>query len=1506
MNMNPVRRFLALLAALVLMSCVPLTAFAATCTVNGCELTYSSSTSQSPLNTSSGLYSHDSKEKYSASATWDGANERFVLTAGNSTYYTTGGLFGKHHHYVQNYGITLTVSNGTSNALKIQYTVSGTVDSHAAGTYTTTLLSGDAITFSLISKETDKSATTSTTYTGYVTIDSVVALENVNVTFASSTRGSYTYQVSSGDMVTVSKGAAASDPQAMTWGTQVTLTHGSADSGYGFYGWMAGSKLLGIADGTYAIEDDTVIYPVFLSENALAGAAPFKVGNNLYHLWGPAFADAKSSGNTVLVNESYTLPTALEDAGLNAAYTSSDFVSVTNGTVKYTVPYGCKLLVPYGSGDSGSFTSEPTAYISHSESLEMYDGGGMAGRNFAYHTLTVPSGTKIDCSGEINVNGQRQNDSQPYSGVSLGGYGKIALTGSGEQLTINGGAKLYCYGYITGTGMVNIASNGVLHELIQICDWPGGSNASNWTEAATKNTSLFPLSQYYVQNVEADLKINSGATASVEAVLTASGSSQTISAAYVGTNSGLFHLKSGYALRCYDENADRMNYHIYGTVDIGYLEIKKTFLGIEIINLNSSDYVLPLGNNMTVYVEDEAVLNMGKKMALTPGSELVIDGGTLNLSGLIYLVDINDWTNNYFFNRAYFTPNTGFSMDNKTPNTAPLPYVATLNTISPRATAYVRGKDGETQHYYMDAINATESGKLEVNGTLNITGSGSICTTKQTEVIENKDTLTAEDLNKVVTGNGFINYESTPTAGTLSAGYSGTITTITTANGYGNLAGVGTLQPFATGDYYGTGDYWYQHIINTEGGSVTVTSTNGAAGSNLSPLDGRKIQNIVARVANGGSITYTIPEGYGVSIDNVVQNPVDGIYTLSNIAADTTLKLHPHDWTTATCVSKSKCTICGQETGELDTDNHSFTDYQRNDDGSYTAKCDYGCDQTYTITNPTAPVSLAAIQLSAEAEVVLRMKVTTDSSFSGTIVLTEEVNEVAKDENETIYTVTNGVISGVKMETVNGTTRYVLEQGIAAGEMTGDVTIEVFDSNGTRCYVYDYKAEGITPVLTRTVVDYVDLALASDNAELIELVKRMAIYGGYSQQHFGVDTLNLAYSKLTDLTTLKKETEALAADSITDNVTWSEVSAAAVAMLLGGELEEAGATEPEETIPVIEPEETEATEVTEATEPDVTVPAETNIPETTAPTETEPAETETEATTEATIPAETSESESTEPATTGVILEEVREITPNVMNSGAVVEETEPAQTAPPAQNFMLELTAIETEAAAEPTIEETIPTETVAVETVPEEAVMQETAPLETIPEEASEEETVPKMPILFEETLSAKLPSSILLNDGTTVSSLDAFGLEYYKQSVVLDSRIALKTSFRMSSQNLDLSQYTFHLTYAKGGVAVEEPKLLTVTSENVVMDTDDNGTEFYKCVVKIEDIPVAYWDFDYIITVTDASGNSYALQTSVLAWVKECINAYTIGKTTLKQANMAKAMYFYNQAANDYFKK
>lgn len=70
-----------------------------------------------------------------------------------------------------------------------------------------------------------------------------------------------------------------------------------------------------------------------------------------------------------------------------------------------------------------------------------------------------------------------------------------------------------------------------------------------------------------------------------------------------------------------------------------------------------------------------------------------------------------------------------------------------------------------------------------------------------------------------------------------------------------------------------------------------------------------------------------------------------------------------HTGGTATCMAKAVCKVCGQSYGEKNPNNHSFTKYHSDHNatckknGTKTAKCDFGCGKTNTVTDRGSKLS---------------------------------------------------------------------------------------------------------------------------------------------------------------------------------------------------------------------------------------------------------------------------------------------------------------------------------------------------------------------------------------------------------------------------------------------------------------------------------------------------------------------------------------------------------------------
>ena len=396
--------------------------------------------------------------------------------------------------------------------------------------------------------------------------------------------------------------------------------------------------------------------------------------------------------------------------GLNEAVVfinnSGTIVLANNATLpagNYTIPQNVKMLIPFSSADTGTFGAIPDK---KPELVSTSDPS-------TYRTLKVASGATITCNGKLNVNGQRNNANQGATGTGApkGGHGQMILQGSGTQLTIGSTGALYCYGFVSGTGTVEVS--GDLHELMQVYDWPGGTNFAKWYGSIFGNTILggsskdvlFFTSHYYVQNVEAPLKVNYGGEMYIEAVLTAGSVEACSSSVIVGSDKGLFKLGSGtYLTRTYDAATDRVTYHIQGkgTVNFGYLEVNASEY-----NLKSNEFTIPLNNTMTVRIGSGVTINMDNRAVVMPGAQVIIDG-TLNLSERLYVMNKADKGSRFFANQ-----------------------LGPLWTVG-------RGK----------TVRMTDlpNGQLEVNGTLNANSNGFIYTSTG-----------GSDTAKMVCGTGTLN-----------------------------------------------------------------------------------------------------------------------------------------------------------------------------------------------------------------------------------------------------------------------------------------------------------------------------------------------------------------------------------------------------------------------------------------------------------------------------------------------------------------------------------------------------------------------------------------------------------------------------------------------------------------------------------------------------------------------------------------------------------------------------
>ena len=308
----------------------------------------------------------------------------------------------------------------------------------------------------------------------------------------------------------------------------------------------------------------------------------------------------------------------------------------------YTIPSGVTLLIPFDS-NSTCYTTSP-GYVQDSWS-----------KPSAYYTLTMADGANIVVSGggAISVSA-KVSAKMGYAGAPTSKYGHIAMQ-SGSSITVNSKGNLYAWGYISGSGSVTIKSGATVYESFQVVDWRGGTASSGMLGNDNK---VFPMTQYYVQNVEAPMILEAGSALTCSMIADII-SVRVVTVQFLGSSGCIFNLTEGSATKRYDGSTDRLILELDTNSE---LTISSTEIELVpfLYSVTLSEYVLPINNNITINVNSGATLTINQDTSLLPGSQLnIAEGGTVTLGSgkRLFVYDEDEWKNEYYvYSSAYFRP----------------------------------------------------------------------------------------------------------------------------------------------------------------------------------------------------------------------------------------------------------------------------------------------------------------------------------------------------------------------------------------------------------------------------------------------------------------------------------------------------------------------------------------------------------------------------------------------------------------------------------------------------------------------------------------------------------------------------------------------------------------------------------------------------------------------------------------------------------------------------------
>ncbi len=446
----------------------------------------------------------------------------------------------------------------------------------------------------------------------------------------------------------------------------LVLTASAAD-GYTFQGWYVveeGKNTLVSAETELNLSglDTDATYLAYFNTPEVDDPV-FKVGTISCNTLEDAI-QASNSSKTILLCKNYEVP-------------AGNYTIPTGVTL--LIPKSAEQLVPEGNILSRTHTDNVTPSV--------------------YRTLTLEDGAILNVNGTIEVGGSQNIKGQGVAGVGHphGGYGRLVME-PGSHIILNNGSKLYAWGFVTGDGStddegnylsgdIDVRRNAEVHEQFQMMDWKGGSitgsminDPDNPLFGIQNPAKVFPINQYFIQNVEVPATYRPGSRLITATGVYAGGSdvlanNVQIIGVYYGNNDprndvAMFLMEQTddsedtWVRKSYDVKNDMQVYEVNNSAHLGSITIALA-AGSTKYTMMSKLYVLPITNNMKIHLLN-GNMDITQNTVLLAGAELEIDKQctfTVSEGDSLYLYDAAQWDNfafdGYVAHQVLYTPTYG-------------------------------------------------------------------------------------------------------------------------------------------------------------------------------------------------------------------------------------------------------------------------------------------------------------------------------------------------------------------------------------------------------------------------------------------------------------------------------------------------------------------------------------------------------------------------------------------------------------------------------------------------------------------------------------------------------------------------------------------------------------------------------------------------------------------------------------------------------------------------------
>ncbi len=414
-------------------------------------------------------------------------------------------------------------------------------------------------------------------------------------------------------------------------------------------------------------------YRYFLgtSESALAnGVGVCRIGTTSYAKLEDAIAYANNNPSVenivIFMTNDYTLP---------AGY--------------YTLPANATIVVPMSDTQEKEVNLIAPRVVFNDQRKET---PYVAIQPEEFRRLTFASGVNMNVFGTIELTCSQYASNEAYTSQPVGFYGHLVME-EGSHLTLMDGSEVRAWGFVTGKGEMDARRGATVREMFQMGDWKGAMTSVaitglvNGTDNPTlcgvvksqggvddcdySDKKIFPVTQYFIQNIESPVKYHPGAVLSTSAAVSEGLMGMSVSMAATdiavvgvrGQHQAIFLMDqmadadNTWVRKWYDSENDIQVYDINSAAHIGSMvldmgDINLLTFGSVPIRLNSAEFDLPLTSNFKIHLLS-GTMDFKQNTCLLPGAEVEVDKeATVTVAkdsndpdhtGALYVYDANQW-----------------------------------------------------------------------------------------------------------------------------------------------------------------------------------------------------------------------------------------------------------------------------------------------------------------------------------------------------------------------------------------------------------------------------------------------------------------------------------------------------------------------------------------------------------------------------------------------------------------------------------------------------------------------------------------------------------------------------------------------------------------------------------------------------------------------------------------------------------------------------------------------